>query len=385
MIQRILIHKAKSLLEKYPILTITGPRQSGKTTLIKTIAEDLPYMNLEQPDIRTFAQNDPKGFINNYVKGGIFDEIQYVPELFSYLQVVSDEYPESKFIISGSQNFLLMQSISQSLAGRTAILNLLPFSFEEIKEFNHKSVWELIFKGFYPRIYDKNIAPADFYPYYIQTYLERDIRQVINIMDLNSFTTFLKLCAGRIGQLINFSDLANDSGITPNTVKKWLSALETSYVIYRLQPHHKNFNKRLTKQSKLYFYDTGLACNLLQISSAEQLETHYLKGGLFENFVITELIKSRTNQGKQHALYFWRNHKGKEVDCIKDHGDQVTAIEIKSGATFSRNYFDNLKYYSSLSKDFVNQKFVVYTGDQSLSTTDGDLINWRKINTLNDF
>ena len=204
-------------------------------------------------------------------------------------------------------------------------------------------------------------------------------------MDLNSFTTFLKLCAGRIGQLINFSDLANDSGITPNTVKKWLSALETSYVIYRLQPHHKNFNKRLTKQSKLYFYDTGLACNLLQISSAEQLETHYLKGGLFENFVITELIKSSTNKGKQHTLYFWRNHKGKEVDCIKDHGDQVTAIEIKSSATFSQNYFGNLKYYSSLGKDFVKQKFVVYTGDQSLSTTDGDLINWQKLNNLDDF
>ncbi|RRO15893.1 ATP-binding protein [Flavobacteriaceae bacterium 14752] len=383
MFQRILTHKAKNLLEKYPILTVTGPRQSGKTTLIKSITEHLDYVNLEQPDIRTFAENDPKGFIENYLKGAIFDEIQNVPEFFSYLQVISDEHPNSKFILSGSQNFLLMQSVSQSLAGRTAILNLLPFSYQEIKNYTHKSLWELIYTGFYPRIYDKNIPAVDFYPYYIQTYLERDIRQLINVMDLNSFNTFLKLCAGRIGQLINVSSLANDTGISPNTAKKWLSALETSYVIYRLKPHHNNFNKRLTKQSKLYFYDTGLACSLLQIGSAEQLKTHYLKGGLFENFVITELIKKSTNKGKQHSLYFWRDHKGKEIDCIIDQGNNVTALEIKSGSTFSQSYFDNLKFYKSLAKSKLKKSIVVYTGVNHIKTSDGELINWQNIDDLN--
>lgn len=382
MIERDLKHKAKDLFEKYPILTITGPRQSGKTTLIKTIAEDLPYVNLEQPDIRTFAKNDPKSFINNYVEGVIIDEIQYVPELFSYLQVISDEHPESKFIISGSQNFLLMQSVSQSLAGRTAILHLLPFSFYELKAYTDKPLWELVYTGFYPRIYDKNIDPSDFYPYYIQTYLERDVRQLINVLDLNNFNTFLKLCAGRIGQLINVSSLANDAGISPNTAKNWLSALETSFVIYRLQPHHKNYNKRLTKQSKLYFYDTGLACNLLQISSTDQIKTHYLRGGIFENFIISELIKLSANQGKQRTLYFWRDHKGKEIDCIIDHGNELTAIEIKSAATINQSYFDNLKYYKSLAQGNLKASYVIYAGENSLSMTEGEVINWQNINRL---
>ena len=377
MIVRILEKKARELLEKYPILTITGPRQSGKTTLIKKIADELPYINLEQPDIRSLATSDPKSFINNYKDGAILDEIQNVPDLFSYLQVISDANPDSKFILSGSQNFQLLEGISQSLAGRTALLKLLPFSVPEIKNGYKEmgTVWEMIYKGFYPRLYEKDIAPADFYPFYIQTYIERDIRQLINVKDLSRFIVFLKICAGRCGQVINYTSIANDVGISPNTAKDWLSALEASYIIYKLQPHHKNFNKRLTKQSKLYFYDTGLACSLLQIENTEQLKTHYLKGGLFENFVITEFIKRYANQGKEQHLYFWQDHKGTEIDLLIDKGQDITPIEIKAGETSNASYFDNLKYWSSLAKK-DNDSHVIYSGNDSLSLQNGQLWSW---------
>ena len=284
MIERTLTSKMIALARKFQVITLTGPRQSGKTTLVRAAFPALPYTSLEEPDIRQFALTDPRGFLSNYPNGAILDEIQNVPELFSYIQGIVDNNSEIQFILTGSSNFLLMEKISQTLAGRTAVLHLLPFSLKELEP----STWHyenLIFKGQYPRIYDRTLAPTDFYPSYIQTYVERDVRLVTNIGNTNSFIQFTRLCAGRIGQLLNYSSLANDAGISPNTAKAWLSILESSYILYRLQPYHRNFNKRLVKSPKLYFYDTGLACSLLGIRDEDQVSLHYLKGSLFENLI----------------------------------------------------------------------------------------------------
>ena len=384
MIVRRIKDKATYLLEKYPVLTITGPRQSGKTTLSKTLLPDHPYINLEEPDIRSIAQNDPRGFITQFEKGAVLDEIQRVPELFSYIQSIVDENPQSKFILSGSQNFLLMESITQSLAGRTAILKLLPLSMTELKAENkiNEDLWTNIHNGFYPRMYDKNIAAQDFFPYYIQTYVERDVRLIVNLGDINGFIGFVKLCAGRIGQLINYASLANDAGVSPNTAKNWVSVLEASYIIYRIQPFHKNYNKRITKQNKLYFYDTGLACSLLNIQSSEQLKGHYLKGGLFENFVITEIIKSYFNNGKEHDLYFWRDNKGKEIDCIIDTPTQAIPVEIKSGETMNASYFDNIQYWNKLSENTTENSFALYAGNRTMNLSFGKLLSWQDMDQL---
>ena len=286
MIRRELHSKLLEVSQYYPIITLTGPRQSGKTTLIKSTFTNLPYVLLEIPDIRERAQEDPKSFLEKYPKGAIFDEVQNVPELFSYLQGIVDEDNQVRFVVSGSQNFLLLEKITQTLAGRVAVLKLLPFSLMELKntKYEIQNSLEFIFNGAYPRLYDKNIPVEQFYSDYMQTYVERDVRTIKNIGNLNSFRRFLQLCAGRVGQLLNLNSLATDTGISVNTAKSWLSILEASYIIYQLQPHHKNFSKRLVKRPKIFFYDTGLACSLLKITSVEQLDIHYLRGGLFENF-----------------------------------------------------------------------------------------------------
>jgi len=381
MINRNLKDKLVQLAGKFPVVSVTGPRQSGKTTLIKSVFPNYEYTSLEDPDVRLHAAQDPRSFLASNERM-IIDEIQRVPELFSYIQTITDSSRlTGQFIISGSQSFLLNERISQSLAGRVAILNLLPFSLSELKEASKSfsSYEEQIYTGFYPRLYDQQIDPLDFYPNYLQTYIERDVRLLKNIHDLNLFVRFMKLLAGRTGQLINLSSLSNDVGIKVNTVKSWLSVLETSFIIFFLQPHYRNFNKRLVKTPKLYFHDTGLACSLLDLESAEQLKSHYLLGGLFENYVLSELIKNRYNLGKRNNCYFWRDNKGMEIDCIIDKGDKLVPIEIKAGRTFTSDYFKNIKYYKGISDNLSDDPIVVYGGEKSRQTSDGKLIAWNQV------
>lgn len=380
MIERILKDELLRLVSKFPVVSLTGPRQSGKTTLLRSAFSGYRYETLEDPDTMIFAQEDPRSFLSGS-EPMIIDEIQRVPALFSYIQTISDQKRENgQFIISGSQSFLLNERISQSLAGRVAILHLLPFSYEEIENngSHFQNFHELVFKGFYPRLYDHEISPLDFYPNYIQTYVERDVRLLQNIQDLSQFVRFLKLCAGRTGQLLNLSSLANDVGVSVNTAKAWVSVLEASYVIFLLRPHHVNFNKRIVKMPKLYFYDTGLACSLLDLQSAEQLKSHYLLGGLFETFVLSELIKYRLHRGLRNNCYFWRDHKGKEIDCLMDHGSHLTPVEIKAAGTYTPNYFDNIDYWNKLSGNTPENSFVVYGGDKSYPTKHGQLVSWKE-------
>ena len=383
MIERTLATKMISLAQKFQVITLTGPRQSGKTTLVRAVFTTLPYVSLEEPDIRQFALTDPRGFLANYPHGAVLDEIQNTPDLFSYLQRIVDDNRHVQFILTGSSNFLLMEKISQTLAGRTAVLHLLPFSFQELQPIT-EDYESLIFKGQYPRIYDRGISPTDFYPSYIQTYVEKDVRLMKNIGDINSFIQFTRLCAGRIGQLLNYTGLANDAGISPNTAKSWLSILESSYIVYRLQPYHRNFNKRLVKSPKLYFYDTGVACSLLGIREENQVRLHYLKGSLFENLVINEFIKRNFNRGENRQPYFWQDSHAKEIDCLLVEGERVTPVEIKSGKTISPSYFDHLKYWRSLAGLPDDQGYVVYGGDQSLQTSTGALISWRDLARISD-
>jgi predicted AAA+ superfamily ATPase len=378
MIERTLTAKMIALAQKFQVLTLTGPRQSGKTTLVRAAFPALPYVSLEEPDIRQLALADPRGFLANYPAGAILDEIQNTPELFSYIQRLVDENRQILFVLTGSSNFLLMEKISQTLAGRTAVLHLLPLSFAELPP-GPEPYEKLIFRGRYPRIYDREIAPTDFYPAYIQTYVEKDVRLMKNIGDLNAFIQFTRLCAGRIGQLLNLAGLASDAGISPNTARAWLSLLESSFILYRLQPYYRNFNKRLVKSPKLYFYDTGVACSLLGIRDENQVTMHYLRGALFENLIINELIKRTLHRGENRQRYFWQDNHGKEIDCLLVDGDQITPVEIKSGKTMSGSYFDNLKFWRSLAGLAEDQGFVVYGGDQSMQTSAGTLISWRQL------
>ena len=381
MIERTLASKITPLSQKFQVITLTGPRQSGKTTLVRAVFPALPYVSLEEPDIRQVALTDPRGFLSNFPKGAVLDEIQNTPELFSYIQRIVDENRQIQFILTGSSNFLLMEKISQSLAGRTAVLTLLPFSLQELEPLR-EPVEALIFKGLYPRVYDRGIPPVDFYPSYIQTYVDRDIRLVKNIGDANAFIQFTQLCAGRIGQPLNYANLANDAGISPNTAKSWLSILESSYILYRLPPYHRNFNKRLIKSAKLYFYDTGVACSLLGIRDQDQINLHFLKGPLFENLILNEFMKRSLNKGESRQPYFWQDNHGKEIDCVLENGNRVTAIEIKAGKTMSSSFFENLNYWRSLTSFAEHQEYVVYGGDQSIQSSLGSLISWKELNRI---
>ncbi len=382
MINRELQSKIKEMAKKYPVVTLTGPRQSGKSTLLKNTFPDYNYVTVEDPDIRLFASEDPRGFLATYPDKTIIDEIQRVPELFSYIQGhVDKENKEGMYLLAGSHNFLLMQHVGQSLAGRTAILRLLPFSHSEMQVGNilQETVDEEIFKGGYPRLYDKNIAPGDFYPFYIQTYVERDVRLIKNIGDLSKFIRFIKLCAGRIGQSLNLSSLANECGVAVSTAQVWVSLLEASYILYLLKPDHNNYAKRLVKSPKLYFYDTGLACSLLDINDAKQLSTHFLRGGLFENLVINEFIKKALNTGKEPEITFWRDSTGNEVDLLNIVDGKQNAWEIKSGATFSSDYFKGIDKWAQLSGTATEQLHAVYTGDKSMKTSKGDVVAWKDL------
>jgi predicted AAA+ superfamily ATPase len=365
----------------YPIVGITGPRQSGKSTLAKKLFGHLPYVSLENLDTRNRALQDPRGFLATYKEGAIFDEIQNTPELLSYLQeIVDSDDRKGRYIITGSQNFALSASIAQSLAGRIGMATLLPLSMAELND--HERTMRTIFYGGYPRLYQTGMQPIDFYPSYIQTYIERDVRQLQNIENLSTFQTFLRLCAGRVGQVINFSSLAQDCGISHTTARQWLTIAQASYIIFFLQPFHNNFSKRLIKMPKLYFYDTGLACSLLGLEQEKQLETHYLKGALYENVVITELLKGRLNRGLPSNLYFWRDHTGHEVDLIAEWGGVIRAIEIKAGHTLQENFIKNILYFCRLSEQA--RGYLVYEGTQQGTFLTVTLLPLQHLNTVFD-
>lgn len=384
MIQRAIQGKIEQLTEKFPVISLTGPRQSGKTTLLKKMLPHYRYESLEDPETRIYAESDARKFLGKNEKM-IIDEIQRVPALFSFIQSNVDQANiNGHYIISGSQSFLLNQQISQSLAGRVAVFNLMPLSIAELNKFGTEvnSFEEYLFKGFYPRLYDKDIEPVDFFPNYIQTYVERDVRLLQNIHDLSLFIRFLKLCAGRIGQLLNLNSLANDCGISPNTAKSWISVLEASFVIFLLQPHHINFNKRLVKMPKLYFADVGLASSLLEIRTEQQIPTHYLRGALFENLVLSEFLKNRYNAGLRNNCYFWRDNKGVEIDCLMETGNQLIPVEMKSGSTYNEDFFKNLNYWNKISGNQPENGFVVYGGNVSRETKYGKLVSWRALSDI---
>lgn len=385
MIDRLVGKNITRLAGKFPVISITGPRQSGKTTLSKMCFPKYDYVNLEMPDSRSFAQSDPRHFLDRFEKGVIIDEIQYVPELFSYIQGIVDEHSKTgQFIITGSQNFLLMEKISQSLAGRVAIVNLLPLSIDELEseKLLPKNYERYIFNGSYPRIYDKKISPPDFYPSYIQTYLERDVRNISNIMNLTVFKTFLEIAAGRIGQVINFTSISNELGVDQKTVKNWFSILESSFIVFFIRPYTKNYNKRLIKSPKMYFFDTGLVCSLLGINRSEDISRHFLRGSLFENLIFTELMKSNFNQVRQSRLYFWRDNTGNEIDCIMQMGDTEKVIEIKSGTTITPDFFKGLEYYRRLSGLPANNFYLVYGSRSGHSRSAAKILGWTELSEL---
>lgn len=378
MIPRELSHLVKAMAEKMPVISITGPRQSGKTTLARMCFPDYDYVNLESPETRLLAMDDPKAFLKQRDRGLIIDEAQRLPDLFSYLQVISDERGKpGEFILTGSQNFLLKKNISQSLAGRVFISHLLPFSISElsVEALLPSEINEAMFRGFYPRLYDKQITPPLFYPSYSQTYLERDIGGLVSAHNMNLFRRFMELLAGRTGQLINFSALAVETGVDYKTIQSWCSLLEAGFMIFFLRPYFKNFSKRIVKSPKLYFYDTGLACNLLGIKSADELSRHWARGALFENMVTADIIKNLSNAGEQPSLYFWRDNKGVEIDILIPEALHMKVIEIKSGTTINTAFFSNLEKFEKYS-DTPLAKFLVYGGEDIQNIKGATLLPW---------
>jgi len=376
MIKRAAEPRLIKLAKTFRSVAVVGPRQSGKTTLCRTVFPQKPYVSLENPDILDFALTDPRGFLAQYKNGAILDEIQRAPFLFSYLQQVLDETKKKGlFIFTGSNNFLLQENITQTLSGRIAYLQLLPLSIQELKDNNKAKEsysWHIL-SGGYPEVIIKKIKPADWYAGYLATYVERDVRQLKNISNLSQFLKLLRLCAGRTGQLLNLTALANDSGIDQKTVAAWLSVLQSSYIIYLLKPYHTNFNKRIMKSAKLYFYDTGVACSLLGINHARQITTHAAKGPLFENLIISELLKERLNAGAVDNLYYWRDKTGNEVDVLIDKAGKLTAVELKAGETVSADFFRGLAYFSSLQTGKL-EKLLVYGGKQEQIRSNGTLV-----------
>ena len=361
MIQREAETELKKLADNFKAVAVTGPRQSGKTTLVQKVFADKPYANLENPDIRKFALDDPRGFLSNYPDGAILDEIQRTPELFSYLQQILDEKNENGlFILTGSNNFLLQENISQSLAGRVGYLFLLPLTLNEINDNNYTSN-QLLFKGSYPELYHKDKDIIRFYANYIRTYIERDVRLLKNITDLYTFERFLRLCAGRIGQLLNMSSLAVEVGVDTKTIGSWIGILETSFILFRLQPYYKNYNKRVVKMPKLYFYDTGLALALLGVENSSQLTLHPFRGNLFENLVIVEFLKKRYNKGKSNNLFFWRDNTGNEIDLLLGDDNLRIPVEIKSGQTISNDFFKGIRFWNKITN--TEGGFLIYDGD----------------------
>jgi len=382
MIKRAISGTILDMASKFPVVTLTGPRQSGKSTLLKSCFADYKYVSLEDPDIRQLAENDPRGFLKNCGTKCIIDEAQRVPDLFSYLQTIVDSRDEcGQFILSGSHNFLLMERISQSLAGRTSVLKLFPFSIAELQATNilPNDLDEVLLKGCYPRLYDKKITAKEYFTSYLQTYIERDVRLLRNIIDMTAFKRFLKLCAANVGSVLNVASLAKDAGISVVTANSWISILEASFVLLRLPPYYKNFSKRVIKSSKIYFCDTGLLCNLLNIFNREQLQESNLRGAIFENLIVIELMKAALFKGEEPQLYFWRDTNQNEVDLLCETDGKLEAIEIKSGETKNQKFYDGLKKFSEVSGISLSDTKVVYGGSDSYRGENQKFISWKEM------
>ena len=383
-IKRKLQSHLSRLAGQYPVVTVTGPRQSGKTTLCRRTFPKMAYVSLETPDVRAVAENDPRAFFQRW-PAAVIDEIQRVPDLLSYIQGIVDETDRpGRFILTGSAQLELMESVTQSLAGRTALLELLPFSYDEIhrrQAGDEPTLNDLLYTGLFPRIHDKGLNPTEACAFYTETYIERDVRSILNIKDRSLFDTFLRLVAGQSGQLLNRTRLAGDVGVAVNTISSWLSVLETGFVVSFLRPHHANFRKRMTRSPKLYFVDTGLLCYLLGITEASQLASHPLRGAIFETFVVTELQKQACNRAVRPALSFFRSSDGHEVDVLKPHGRSIRPIEIKSAATIRDSLADELKWYARLNPD-ARAGTIIYGGEENFPRTGFDVLSFRAIEQM---
>ncbi|MDR1552970.1 MAG: ATP-binding protein [Prevotellaceae bacterium] len=380
MIYRELTRAIERLLQYYSIIVITGPRQSGKTTLCKKIFAKYAYFNLEDISMREQIAASPKAFLNQYAPNGIvIDEAQQYPDIFSYIQVVSDEHPDYKFVLTGSNNFSLMQKITQSLAGRAVLFTLLPLSLAELTNRINIDTDTLLFNGGYPAVWGKNIPANDVYRNYYNTYIERDMRQLLNVKDVNKFQIFIRLCAGRIGYEFNASALSCEIGVSVHTINEWTTTLEASYVLFRLPPFYRNTGKRLIKTPKIYFYDTGLVCFLLGIENELQLKTHPLRGVIFENIVVLEFMKNRFNSNKDPNLFFYRDKLQHEIDIIQEFGNQYKAYEIKSAKAFHADFLKNFQYLKSILGDSLVAAQVIYDGDISVHSPENGIVNFRNI------
>ena len=387
MIERTLKEKVRQAAGHLPVITLTGPRQSGKTTLCRMAFPDMPYANLERPDLREYAASDPRGFLDGYPDGAVIDEIQKLPELLSWIQVRVDESGRTgEFVLTGSQNFGLLQGITQSLAGRTAVFQLLPCAREEVERFPDppETLLRTLLTGGYPRLFDQNLERDDWMPGYVTTYLERDVRQIVNVGDLTAFQTFLEMVAGSVGQLLNLTALGSACGISQTTAKSWLTVLEAGYIAFRLPPLHRNLKKRLTKHPKLYFYDTGVVCYLLGIRTPEQLQTHPLRGAIFECWAVSEVLKARVHRGLRERLFFYRDHKGEEVDLVLDLGTSLISAEMKSGKTVPSDAFRTLKSFLRLAdlqagEGAVLDSVLIYGGEERQSRSSGTVLPWNEV------
>lgn len=388
MIHREITNKVLEYAASFPVVTITGPRQSGKTTLAKALFADKPYVSLEDLDVRRYAQDDPRGFLSQYPDGAVLDEAQRVPDLFSYIQTIVDTDGRSgHFIITGSQQFEMLSHISQSLAGRTALVRLLPFTLREaygeqgMKTLSTVGLDEVLFTGFLPRIFDKQISPSDVNRFYTQTYLERDVRQLLQVRNLTQFEDFLYLCAGRTGQLVNLSAIGDELGLNHKTIKAWLSVLEASYIIKLVYPYHKRIARRVVKTPKLYFLDTGIVSYLLGIQTPEQIITHPQRGALFETMVVSEVLKQRWNKGLDDNLYFYRDQKGNEVDMVIEEGSSLRLIELKSSKTFNSSFLKGFSRFPREQYD-ITLESIIYSGTQTGPYKGIQLCNWKEIDSL---
>jgi predicted AAA+ superfamily ATPase len=373
------------LAQGYPIVAVTGPRQSGKTTLARATFPAKPYVSLEDLDEREFATQDPRGFLGRFPDGAVLDEVQRCPGLFSYLQTLVDQDRRGGlFVLTGSQQFNLLSNVTQTLAGRIALVSLLPFNLPELQAVRKESATleDLLFTGLYPPVYDRGLDPGIWYGNYVSTYLERDVRQLLNVQDLGVFQRLLRMCAARTGQLLNLSALANDCGVSHHTARSWISVLEASFIVHQLQPHFRNFSKRLVKTPKLYFCDPGLAAWLMGVQNPGQLVTHPQRGALFETWVVSELLKARFNRALASNLYFWRDRSGQEVDLVVEQGEILVPVEVKSGQTVTQDFFLGLERWREIAGEASGRPWLVYGGTARQSRSVAEVVPWREIGDL---